>query len=726
MGKDLVFEIGCEEIPASFISRGLGHIETFLKTKLGAAKLSFREIKTFGTPRRLCAIVYGLEEKQPDAVAEVRGPQKSAGFVEGKPSKALEGFARAQGVDLNGLKLVDTGKGEYFYAIKNIKGVETASILPNILTELMSQEFFPKSMRWGNHDISFARPVHWILALFGKEKIPFSYGHVNSSDETFGHRFLSPASTPSKGKGIRITGPEDYLKKLREAFVMADPEERKIIIKQGLEKTAKEAGGEILPDAGLVEEVAFLVEYPVVVRGSFEDEFLKLPRDVVVNAMREHQRYFSVVNADGKLLPYFITIANTKAADIDIVRKGNERVLRARLNDAKFHFEQDTKKPLYTKAEKLKGVVFQAKLGTSYEKVERFARLALGIGAHLGYSELLANESVTEFLKDALNPAGFDSKKGTIKKYNMMVIGRAAMLSKADLTCGMVGEFPKLQGVMGSIYATMDKEAPEVATAISEHYLPTVSGGVLPATKPGAIISIADKLDTIAGCFGVGLIPSGTQDPYALRRQSLGVIAIILDQNLRVGLDLLVNDAIKFLKPKFTRSEQEVRADVMEFFKERLKNQLLGQGYSFDSIDAVLSAPWFDLVDSVKKVAALEGFKKDPSCATLVTSFKRISNILKGQPLDGKPDASAFVERAEIELHEASVKIAPKVEHHWKKGEYAQVFETLISIKDRIDAFFDKVMVMAEDEKLRKNRLLLLGNLRDMYFNIADLSKLVV
>lgn len=723
MEKELILEIGTEELPAGFIPRALGSLESFLKKNLESERLSFKAIKALGTPRRLTLIIEGLSGSQPDATTEVKGPQKKAAFDDkGNPTNALLGFARSQGVDVGDIKTIKTEKGEYAYIEKFIKGKKTDEILPELLKNTISQDFFPKSMRWGSYDISFARPVHWILAIYGGKTVDFDYGHIKSSNATYGHRFLASKDP------IQVKDLPSYIDGLKKAFVIADPEERKRIIAEGLKKAATEAGGEILPDEGLLEEVAYLVEYPVILRGSFSQEFLEIPRDVVVNAMREHQRYFSILGKDGELLPYFLTVANTKATDMDVVRKGNERVLRARLNDAKFYFEQDIKHKLIDRVEKLKGVVFQAKLGTSYEKVERFTELALFIGEKIGFSKPLDNnEKSSDFLTKYFNPASYDAKILDPGLYSKFVLGRAAILAKADLTSGMVGEFPKLQGIMGCIYAKRSGEVPEVCAAIYEHYLPIVSGGQLPASVTGAIVSIADKMDTIVGCFSVNLIPSGTQDPYALRRQALGIIAIILNKNFSIQLDNLVEASMQILHKKLGFSHTGIKNNVLEFFKERLKNQLLSQGLSFDSIDAVLSAPWYDIVDAIKRVKALEGFKKNPSCPRLVVAFKRVSNILKGMELgDKQPDTKLFTEPQEKALYEVSSKIAPKIDAYWKKGEYESVFETLASIKDDIDAFFDKVMVMAEDEKIKENRLALLNSVRNLYFRIADLSKLSV
>jgi len=728
MSKDLLFEIGTEELPAKVVPRALSALEGFLRKGLEARKLSFGSIRTLGTPRRLTLIVAGLDQRQPDSRVELKGPQKKAAFdSEGKPTGALLGFARSQGLELSDIKLVATEKGEWTAAVKEIKGEETVKILPAVLLETISQEFMPKSMRWGSYDISFSRPIHWIVAVYGGQPVEFSYGHIKSSDVTYGHRFLSERKD-GHAAPIKVSSVDSYLKGLEAAFVVPDPEERKKMIRAGVDEAAASAGGKVLPDEGLLEEIAYLVEYPVVLKGSFEKDFLAMPRDIIVNAMREHQRYFSVVDAKGGLLPFFITVANTKPADADVVRKGNERVLRARLNDAKFYFEQDIRKPLVERVGALKGVVFQARLGTSFEKVERFTALSLFIGALTGFSKgLEEGEKPSDFASDSFNPAKYDPKSvdpGLLSKY---VLGRSAILAKADLTSGVVGEFPSLQGVMGSVYANRSGEMPEVSAAIYEHYLPSSSGGSLPASLAGAIVSIADKMDTICGCFSVGLVPTGAADPYALRRQALGIIAIVLDKGFRVRVDELVDESLRLLEPKATRGMEEVRSDVLEFFKERLRNQLLTQGLSHDSIDAVLSAPWHDMVDAVKRIKALEEFKANPDCQRLVAAFKRVSNILKGvEPGSSGPDASLFAEPQEKELFEAGRSIAPKMKELAEKGDYAGAFASLASIKDRVDAFFDKVMVMAEDQKVKENRLALLGSIRDLYFTTADLSRLMV
>ncbi len=727
MAKDLLFEIGVEELPAGFIPRALASYAGILRKNLDGRSLGFSSIRTLGTPRRLVFIVEGLDERQKDAVVEVKGPQKKAAFdTEGKPTGALLGFAKKEGVAPGeiGFSPAKDGKGEYASITKNIKGEDALKLIPVVLAETLSQDVFPKAMRWGGHEVRFARPVHWLLANFGGTTIEFEWGPLKSASHTFGHRFLSGPAP------IEVGGVGDYLESLRAAHVIADVEERKRIITKAIEEAAKEAGGAALDDPALVEEVAYLVEYPVVLRGSFDKEFLSLPRGVVIASMREHQRYFSVVDKDGKLLPSFITVANTGAKDMGVVAKGNERVLRARLNDAKFYFEKDVKKRLVERVADLKGVVFQAKLGTSYEKVERFTELALYIGEQAGFCRpLKKDEGPADFLTDNFNPASYDSGSVDSGLYSKYVLGRAAMLAKADLTSGMVGEFPKLQGVMGSVYAERDKEVKEVAVAICEHYLPSVSGGALPASVTGAIIGIADKMDTICGCFGVGLVPTGEKDPYALRRNALGVIAIILDKGFRVPIDALIGRSLELLSNKLTRTKEETRGAVIEFFKERLKNQLLGQGLPHDSIEAALCAASssFDAVDVVRRVKAIEAFKKHLACPSLVTAFKRVSNILKGLDLaDTAPVAALFKDDHERALHDAASKAGPLIREHAEHGRYEDLFMALASIKDTIDAFFDKVLVMAEDETTRKNRLALLNSVKNLYIRTADLSKIAI
>ncbi|MBI5235967.1 MAG: glycine--tRNA ligase subunit beta [Deltaproteobacteria bacterium] len=741
MSNDLVFEIGTEELPAHFIPKALWALEELFKKRLDAARLGYKALRCFGSPRRLAVIVDALDALQPDSMIEVRGPQKKAAFdAEGKPADALLGFLRSQGAELKDLKTVSTDKGEYLCLTKQVNGAKTVDLLPEILSSALNADYSAKTMRWGNDEATFARPVHWIVAVYDGNVVDLEWGRLRSDNKTYGHRFMSGS------KEVHVSDGGSYVKGLKDAFVIADQQERKRKIVEGVEAAAAECGGVLLKDDALVDEVSCLVEYPVALLGEFEEEFLELPREVVVNAMREHQRYFAVVNKDGSLLPRFITVANTKAINMAVVRKGNERVLRARLNDASFYFEKDMKTRLVDRVESLKGVVFHARLGTSYEKVERFTQLAVALGNAVGFCDSMnALDRCEDFLTSPHNPAT-NNKQGQAK--NKDILGRAAMLAKADLVSGMVGEFPKLQGIMGREYARRGNEAKEVSEALCEHYLPTSSGGALPASVPGALISVADKLDTICGCFSVGLIPTGAQDPYGLRRSALGIIAIINDKGWSLNLPVLIRLSVGYHKTNIEREinrgrkeplkdyalaeavhqkSNETERKVCDFFIERLRNWLLGQSMPFDTIDAVLSAvkEKLDVADAVKRIEALEGFKTHPACASLIIASKRVSNILKGVDTNNLTvDHALLADQYEKALDEAEREAEPIVKEALKNHDYPTAFVALAAIKGPIDLFFDKVMVMTDDEKLRSNRLALLSLIRGLYFNTADLSRL--
>ncbi len=437
----------------------------------------------------------------------------------------------------------------------------------------------------------FARPIHWILALYGGKVVPLKIEDIESGNTSRGHRFMSPAP-------FAVSGFEDYLTKARENFVIADPAERKKLILEEAQKAAAEVGGKLFYTEDLLETISFIVEYPVIVRGSFDEEYLKIPKEVLTTTMISHQKYFPVVNDEGKLLPYFIAVSNTKPRDIAVVASGNERVLRARLADASFFFEEDKKVPLENRVESLKKVVFHTLLGTSHKKVMRFRKLAVKIAAKV---------------------------KPSVKKN----VDRAALLAKADLESLMVGEFSELQGIMGREYALLAGEKPEVANAIYEHYLPIVAGGDLPQTDEGAIVGIADKIDTIVGFFGVGMPPTGTADPYALRRQALGIINIILARRYPLSLNFLIDESLTSLKDVLKKPAEDIKKDVLDFFKGRLQNQLITQGYAYDTVDAVLSTDIDDLVPVIEKIKALQAFRQNPEFEPISIAFKRVDNILK-------------------------------------------------------------------------------------------------
>ncbi|GFE56375.1 glycine--tRNA ligase subunit beta [Geobacter sp. AOG1] len=685
MGKELFLEIGTEEIPAGFLPKAMADIEALIGRELENARLSCASIKTMATPRRIALCVEGLPAVQSDAETTALGPAKSIAFgPDGKPTRAGEGFARGQGVDVSALTVVSTDKGEYVAAVKKETGRPVADLLTEILPRLIANIPFKKSMRWGSQDIRFARPIHWIVALFDGIVVPFSFGAIESGTASRGHRFMANSTFPVRDFA-------HYLEECERHFVIPDPAKRKEIIRREIERVAVGAGGTVLPDEALLEQVTYLVEYPSAVRGGFSTVFLDVPKEVLITSMREHQRYFTLVDGEGKLLPNFITINNTLTEDPSVVVKGNERVLRARLSDARFFFEEDQKVRLETRVESLKGVVYQQKLGTSFEKMERFRNIAEG-------------------LADCLNPA--------VKAK----VSRAAFLCKADLVSGMVGEFPEVQGIMGREYALLQGEDAEVATAIAEHYLPTQAGGDLPVSDSGAILSIADKLDTICGCFGVGLIPTGSADPYALRRSALGIINIIIDRGYGLSLRTLIDSALGLLAPKLTRPRDEVAGDVLEFFRGRLVN-LLADRYPTDAVDAAVSASFDDLVDVAARVAALAEFKTRPDFEPLAIAFKRVCNIVK-EEVAASVTADCFQDAAEGELHAAFQAVQAKVVAAVAGGAYLDALAEIATLRGPVDTFFERVMVMAEDERVRTNRLALLQEIKGLFRDIADFAKI--
>ena len=683
--KELFLEIGTEEIPAGFIPRAAAEMESIITKELATARLSFSEIKTLATPRRLALVVKGIPATQPDAEITATGPSVKAAYdSDGKPTRAAEGFARGQGVDVADLQTITTDKGEYLFVSKQVTGRPTHLILAEILPALVANIPFKKSMRWGEQDVRFARPIHWIVALFDGTVIPFSFGTIESGKTSRGHRFMSNTT-------FHVSDFAHYLEECERHFVIPDPEKRKEIIRRETHRVALAAGGHLLPDEELLEQVTYLVEYPSAVAGTFSPEFLKVPKEVLITSMRSHQRYFSIVDAEGKLLPGFITINNTLTEDPSVVVKGNERVLRARLSDARFFFEEDQKVRLDERVEALKKVVYQQKLGTSFEKMERFKNLAEG-------------------LSDQINPA--------VKTQ----VSRAAWLCKADLVTGMVGEFPEVQGIMGREYALLQGEAADVANAIAEHYLPTQAGGELPASDIGAFVSIADKLDTVCGCFGVGLIPTGAADPYALRRATIGIISIILDRGYSLSLSSLINQSLKLLEAKLNRPQEQVAGEVLEFFRARFVN-LLGSQFPSDVVDAAVSAGFDDLVDVRARIAALAEFKTHPDFEPLSVAFKRVCNIIK-DGVDAPVDPSLFEEIAENALYESLQAVKSAVDQKIVSGAWLDALTEIATLRGSVDSFFDRVMVMSEDQRVRNNRLALLTAIARMFGRVADFSRI--
>jgi glycyl-tRNA synthetase beta chain len=686
MGSELLLEIGTEEIPARFLPPVLSEMAESLRQRLDQARIGVGEIVTWGTPRRLALVAKDVASGQSEAVQEIIGPPKAIAFdAKGAPTPAALGFAKSQGVAVADLVEVDTPRGVYLSVSKSAAGRATADCLPEIMPDFIMGLSFPKSMRWGDLQVSFARPIHWVLALFAGQVVDFALADVTSGSATYGHRFLAP-------QAIEVQDEKSYLAALSQAGVMVDPAARRAHLEAELAAAAAGVGGEVVPNPGLLEENIFLVEYPSVVVGSFDQKFLALPDEVLITSMREHQRYFSLRGRDGKLLPHFIAVNNTLTRNPDVVRQGHERVLRARLSDAMYFYELDSKIPLENRVDALKGVMFHSSLGTSYEKMERFRELAVAL------SRKLAPE-----LED--------------KVY------RAATLAKADITTEMVGEFPSLQGVMGEKYSLLTGEAPEVATAIFSHYLPRHADDLLPPDLVGSLIGIADRLDTICGFFGVGLKPTGTADQYGLRRHALAIINIIDAKGFRLDLREAICQSLELLRDKLSRAPGEVLADVLDFFKTRLHNRLLGEGLEFETVAAVLATDFGDVEEAVAKAKALEEFRRSPDFPPLAVAFKRVINISRG--------AEAFeVDELLLEypeerlLLEATAMMESEVTAALENRNYAGVCRALANLRGPVDAFFDKVLVMAEDERLRRNRLSLLARISATFLQMADFSRI--
>ena len=676
--KILLLEIGTEEIPAHAMPGILSQLKTLAEKSLTEARINFGEVKTLGTPRRLALLVSDVATTQADVEAEKRGPSTKIAFdKDGKPSKAAVGFARGQKVQPEDLITRDG----YVYAVIREQGKPSAEIFKTLLPKIICDLSFPNNMRWGNLDFKFIRPLRWIVALFGAEIIPFEVANVKSGRISRGHRFLSAGDFEIKTAG-------EYVDACEKNFVIVDQvKRRELIVKQINDVAASKNGvAEITDD--LLEEVLYLVEYPTALAGSFEEKYLQLPAEAVITPMRDHQRYFPVKTADGKLMPLFITIRN--GGQEDIVRRGNERVLKARLEDAQFFFNEDRKKTLEAHREKLKTVVFQEGLGTVYEKTERLMKLAEKICGVLGV--------------DATNSI------------------RAAKLSKADLVTGMVTEFTELQGVMGREYAKLDGEAEEVCAAIDEHYMPRFAGDAQPKTTAGKILSLADKIDNIVATFSRGLVPTGSQDPFALRRQALGIVNLLSGARWSLSIRELVEPAMDLLNITDKVGREKIQSDVEDFMRLRVKN-LLGSSTRYDVIDAVI-----DDVDDVfavtLKAEAVEQFLKTPDATKNIQSFVRVSNLAKKAETT-EINSELFTLDAEKVLHGAFAAIKVAADELVDKKDFLGALDVLKKLSTPIDSFFDSVMVMDENLALRKNRLALLKSIDDLLGKIADFGKIV-
>jgi len=693
--SNLLLEIGTEEIPAGYISPALKALSSELLRKLADAHIDHGYAEVYATPRRLAVKVANVAGKQKSIKSEIVGPPARVGFDDqGNPTMAAHKFAEKVGVPVKRLTVKETPKGEYLAVVKQQRGAATRTLLKDILPEVILSIPFPKKMRWADLNIEFARPIHTIVALLGDKVIPFQLGNLKSGRYTNGHSFMAP------GK-IRLAACDDYSEALRSAHVVVDLQDRKTRLERDIARVAQKLGGRILPDDELVDIVNNLVEYPVAVAGNFDKRFLDVPDEVLINAMREHQKYFAVVDKNNKLMPCFIAVNNTEAKDMAVVAKGHERVLRARLADAQFFYQGDLEITNDERIQMLKRVLFQAELGTVHAKIERVAKIG-------------------EYLTTAVDmgPAA-DVARVELKKQ----VVRAAMLSKADLVSQVVGEFPKLQGIMGRIYATAAGEPPTVATAIEEHYRPVYSGAPLPQTLAGALLSIADKIDSICGCFSVGLVPTGASDPYALRRQGIGILQIMLDQGFTLSLSDLIEESLKRFNPKDPR---EVKMQVYTFLHNRLTNLLVDDGFAKDTVAAVLSVAADNIPDTWRRADALEKLKAKPDFEPLAAAFKRVVNIIKKadnvQPED--LDQKLFQHESEKALLDAYERVKNSVEEDLAKGRFDEALIKIATLRNPVDAFFEGVMVMTEELNVRRNRLALLGHIETLFGKFADFSRL--
>ena len=686
MEQKLLFEIGTEEIPAKFMPGILEQLKSLAEKKLQELRVPYASVTVLGTPRRMTFIADGVEETQASTVVESKGPSVKIAFgPDGAASKAAQGFARGQGIAVEDLIVRD----EYVYAVKQLTGQAVIDLLPAFLVDIVESLSFPKNMRWADHDFRFVRPIRWLVALLDNKIIPIEITGVKSGRNTIGHRFLS------KGE-VEIASAGDYEKVLREHFVLVDQDERRKMIRQQVEELAQKEGGIAEIDEDLLEEVVYLVEYPTALCGHFDDKFLTLPKETVITPMREHQRYFPVLTADGKLLAKFITVRNGNSEGLDIVAHGNERVLRARLSDAEFFFNEDRKIKLEERLEKLKTVVFQEGLGNIYDKSVRLADIAMT-------------------LKKSLNV-----------KVDEDILQRTALLSKTDLVTGMVCEFTELQGVMGREYALLDGEEPEVAQGIFEHYLPRFAGDELPTTDIGRLVGIADKLDNIAAPFSRGLIPTGSQDPYALRRQAIGIINILVDGNYHLPLLKTISAVLGLLNVPSAKNG-ELLAQLQEFFVQRVKNMMGDQGIRYDVIDAILNEKANDdIVDLFVRAKALAEYVETSEAAESIQAFTRVVNLCKKAEGETIIKESLFVEPAEKELYEVVCRLQKETIPALVAYNYADVLKLINEVSAPVNKFFDTVMVMDKDENVKNNRLALLVQVKETASMVGDLSAIVL
>ena len=686
MEKDLLLELGTEEIPARFISSTKKSMKSFLEKKLKELRIPFDSINIKSTPRRFSIFINKLSEKQTESIEEIKGPSRKISFDENNnPSKALLGFLKSKDVSIENIKFVKNGNEEYVYVQKKLESLKTESYFKEIFEQMIDSLSFPKPMRWGGNKIKFIRPIRWILCLYGNEVPELEMFNLKASNLTRGHRFLGKSY-------IEISSIDEYEKALEENYVILDDQKRRELIRSQIEKIAENLNSTYMEDEDLLEEINYIVEYPTALYGQFKEEYLKLPKETIITPMKEHQRYFPVVDNNGNLVNKFITVRNGNDYMIENVRKGNEKVLDARLSDAKFFYEQDTSKKLEEYVQRLNTIVYHEKLGTMHDKMQRLQSLSKSYAKLMETNELDAQ--------------------------------RAAYLCKADLTTSMVFEFTELQGTMGYYYANISGEKKEVSNAILEHYLPRFSGDEVAKSKLGVVLSLADKFDALAGFFAVGIKPTGSQDPYALRRTALGILNTLIENKLLLSTEILIKFALDEYKDKIEFNFDEVYLDILEFMKLRLKNILLDKKIRYDVVDAVISDISF-VYGTFEKAVQLEKWLSDSDNILNLNTFIRVYNISKETEVTDKIDAQLFEQNEEKQVYSKYLKILPIVEKLNIDLMYIESLKQLSSMTLEINNFFDNVMIMVENDKIRNNRLVLVNAIKSMIFEIADFSKIV-
>lgn len=685
-----LLEIGTEEIPAKFMSSAMDQMREIAALQLGVYRFQYSEISAFGTPRRLALLISGLAEKGTDIIEEIKGPALKAAYSpEGKPTKVAEGFARAQKITVEELLVKNINGSDYVFAVRESKGSHAKDVLADVSLQLINNLNFPKPMRWADNEMRFARPIRWIVSILDEQIIPFKLGEIEAGRITRGHRFLGEDH-------ISINDPKTYLEQLWNNFVMADHKKRRNECWKQIQTAAEKLGGIVVDDEELLNEVNFLLEWPTALTGNFDKHYLELPEEVVITPMREHQRYFPVRDNKGRLMNHFVTVRNGDEQYLENVRAGNEKVLKARLDDARFFWEEDKKIKLENYLPRLEKIIFQEKLGTVAQKIIRIEANVKSISEWLGKSENITEQAL-----------------------------RAAKLAKADLVTYMVYEFPELQGIMGQYYADLSGENEAVAKAIKEHYQPRFAGDEIPQSIEGSLLSIADKIDTITGCFAIGIEPTGSQDPYALRRQVMGICLIITGHQLEISIDGLISLALNNYRSILGEKavDPQIKQKIREFFRARIRNILVEQGYKNDTIDTVLEIDFDSLPDTFAKVSALEDAKNKPGYNELLTAFTRAYNLSK-KSSGGKINEEYLLVTPEIVLNEKIHSTEKELAICVEKRDYIEAFKLLSQLAEPVNHFFDGVMVMVDDEKIRQNRLALLAKLVSISRCLGDLSKI--